>query len=78
MSTHNICFRIDIKKKIMWCGYPLLSRAMLATLCIVKDYFSRRTMMVPITLQMHVVFQTFCKEVEKYYLSNNTIFKSEV
>ena len=35
MSTHNICFQGDLKKKIL-CGFPLLSVAMLLKAATLK------------------------------------------
>ena len=35
MSTHNICFRGEIRKIL--CGYPLLSVAMCKTICSVPS-----------------------------------------
>ena len=54
MSTHNICFRGEIRKIL--CGYPLLSVAMLIHVCLIEIPVSYTNSVGPDQMQHSVTF----------------------
>ena len=57
MSTHNICFRREIRKIL--CGYPLLSVAMIRLMALVSCMDAQMYRSLPFICQKHYIFIQF-------------------